>query len=150
MKKNVVTFVSITFLVLAVILLPGCKESEVTPTNTGFVGKMWVLQSIFYNGIGESFPSGTFSIRFNNDGSFDMNADCNSCGGTYSLGNEGIITFPSGFVCTEVDCGPGSGDTEFLAAMNRVVGYQYDSESGKFLALFFIDNGNWLYFERGN
>lgn len=149
MKKNIVFSIMVIFVLGILILHPGCKESDDTSTtDTGFIGKMWVLQGISYAGIGQTFLQGDFWVMFNEDGTFDMGADCNTCGGSYTLGDSGEMSFPDSFMCTEVLCDANSGDTEFKAAMNRVVSYQYGSGEEQYLALFFINESNWLYFER--
>jgi len=149
MKKKIVLLVTVIFLTGIVFLHPGCKEAEVI-IDTGFIGKVWELQHIYYSGIEGKLLHGNFWIRFNDDVTFNMGADCNDCSGSYNLGTNGEISFPNSFVCTEVACGPGSGDTEFKAALSRTVRFQYDSDNGQYLLLFFIDDGNWLYFEQQN
>ncbi len=147
MKKSIVLILVIFTVSSMLFLFSGCKESDI-PIDTGFTGRVWTLQYIDYSGIGQITLDGEYWVRFEDDGSFTMGADCNECGGTYTLGTNGEMNFPDSFFCTEVACGTDSDDTEFRTAMDRVIGYRYDATDGSYIALYFIDQNNWLYFER--
>ena len=123
MKK--IIFAVLTVLIFMGLLInTGCWKSDSTDEDT-LVGITWVLQTIRYPGRTVTIEE-TFTMLFNNDGSLDMVVDCNTCGGSYALGDNNAISFPGALGCTEVACGPDSKDVEFHDALESVSRYEVD------------------------
>jgi heat shock protein HslJ len=110
--------------VVSVALLAGCGTNSASLT-----GKTWQLTSVQVTGAGSVIPPGVhsvadqlrYTITFNDDGTFDAVADCNSVGGSYTTdGNKMTITpGPS----TLVACPADSYGDAFVAALGQVATY---------------------------
>ena len=93
---------------LAGLPLLSCSEGMTSPSD--LLGGEWRLQSMRLTGAAASFvpddPS-RFTVEFEADGAIGVRADCNSCGGTYSLrGSQ--LTVP-GMACTLALCATPNG-----------------------------------------
>jgi heat shock protein HslJ len=93
---------------LAGLPLLSCSDGVTGPSDV--MGGLWKLQSMRLAGATSSFvPSdpSRFTVEFKSDGAIGLRADCNSCGGTYSLsGNR--LTVP-GMACTLALCATPNG-----------------------------------------
>lgn len=128
---------------ITLLLLPtGCKKSESNPDND-IAGIQWILESIRYSDQNVVQIEELFTILFNNDGSLQMEVDCNTCAGTYQLGAGNSITFTDHIACTEVFCGVNSKDTEFHDALDTASRYEKD---GTILTIFFNSEQSRLIF----
>lgn len=88
--------------------LLSCSEGMTGPSD--LMGGEWRLQSMRLTSAAASFvpddPS-RFTVEFEADGAIGVRADCNSCGGSYSLrGSQ--LTVP-GMACTLALCATPSG-----------------------------------------
>ena len=57
-------------------------------------------------------PAGTFTLRFAEEGRLEVRADCNGCGGTYSLTGGRLSVSP--LACTRAFCPSAPFDTEYV------------------------------------
>jgi len=93
----------------------GCSDSPVTPTSpTAGSGSLaltasqlsgaWTLTSMQAAGQGvQPVPAGAaYTLSFA-DGRFSVRADCNSCGGTYTLAGNTVTLGPN-LACTRAAC----------------------------------------------
>ena len=88
---------------LAGLALVSCSDGMTGPSELT-VG-VWRLQSMRLAGATSSFvpdDPGRYTVEFKPDGLIGVRADCNSCGGTYSLSGD-RLTVP-GMACTLALC----------------------------------------------
>ena len=65
--------------------------------------------------------SRTYTVTFRDDGNIGMQADCNTCGGSYA--RAGTALDVEGIVCTEIACGTGSRGSAFAVAVGSARAY---------------------------
>jgi heat shock protein HslJ len=106
----------VLLLVCALAVMPACDDSPTSPSDA--VGQTWHLVSLQRDGSDLILsPDPTqFTLRLEENGRVAVKADCNACGGSYSLSGS-TIDF-SAIACTKVGC-PNSGpfDSDFAAAL---------------------------------
>ena len=78
--------------VAAALPLLSCSEEVTGPSDV--VGTVWRLESMQRTGAARFVPDdpSRFTIEFKADGSLAVRADCNGCGGSYTL-NGGTLTW---------------------------------------------------------
>lgn len=104
-------------LVLLALLALGCDErTPVSPSS--LQSQTWRLESIERVGSPAiTIPTpGAYTVVFEADGRLSVRADCNSCGGRYSLNGSTLST--SGVACTRVFCGNNI-DTTFASSLGE-------------------------------
>jgi heat shock protein HslJ len=102
-KMRVFSGVRAASAVLAVTLpLWSCSDGMTGPSD--IAGGAWKLQSMEFAGAARFVPDNAdlFTVEFHADGLIGVVADCNQCGGTYSVG-DGTLTVPP-MACTLVLC----------------------------------------------
>jgi heat shock protein HslJ len=104
------------------ILLAGCGAGSNADSASGdsITGVVWQWQSVTDQDTNETMtvPTPSYTIEFNEDGTFSGQADCNTIAGTYSQENGFSITLgPS----TLAFCGEASLDTVYLDLLSNVV-----------------------------
>ena len=90
-------------ILLAVVAVAACDESPASPSE--LVGDVWQLVSIEATGaapIGIPDPA-RYTIQFLEAGRVSVRADCNTCGGTYTLNGQTLMAAPS-MACTRAAC----------------------------------------------
>jgi heat shock protein HslJ len=88
--------------------LLSCSDPVTGPSD--LEGGPWRLESMEPAGAARFVPDdpGRFTVEFRSDGKIAVVADCNGCGGGYSV-NGGILTVPA-LACTLIACaGPEGG-----------------------------------------
>lgn len=83
------------------LLISACSKNSTNVDITEYYWNVTVVQKP-----GEQKPTianGNYIVRFDTNGTFTLQLDVNGCGGSYSLGNKGSITF-SNLFCTHVCC----------------------------------------------
>jgi heat shock protein HslJ len=83
--------------VLASMLLAACG-----PSSASLTGRMWKLTAVTGTGTGSQLPPGVvpvvdqarYTITFNDDGTFQAQADCNSVSGSYATSGNSITITP--------------------------------------------------------
>lgn len=76
-------------------------------------GGIWKAQSLELRvGLVAIARPENYTVEFRDAGKLAVKADCNSCGGTYSLSGDSLQIGP--MACTRAFCGPTSNDTAFL------------------------------------
>lgn len=81
--------------------------------------------------------SRSYTTTFRADGDIGMQADCNTCGGTYER-EAGVLSI-SELVCTEIACGRGSRGAAFAVALAEA--RQYRIRDGLLLIAYGEDRG---------
>jgi heat shock protein HslJ len=96
----------------------GCDENPVGPTPIRNV--TWKLESIERTGAATiTVPNPEqFTVRFEDNGNLSVRADCNSCGGSYSL--DGSSLSIGNVACTLIACPLPGLDTTFTQALSNV------------------------------
>ena len=135
MKRFLLIFM-LLFMVWGMVSHTGCKKSDINePPDMSIVGVKWVLESIQYSATNVIPIIETFYILLKEDSRVEMEVDCNSCGGGYTLGNNNFISFDyTSIFCTEAYCGDDSMDNEFHQALGSATKYEVDG------------NRLWVYF----
>ena len=93
---------------LAGLPLLSCSEGVTSPSD--LLGGEWRLQSMRLTSAAASFVPNDprqFTVEFEADGAIGVRADCNSCGGTYSVSGS-QLTVP-GMACTLALCATPNG-----------------------------------------
>ena len=94
--------------VLAALPLVGCSDAVTGPSDV--VGGAWKLESMHVSGASTFVPSdpSRFTVDFKDNGTIGVRADCNVCGGTYTM-NEDRLTVPA-LTCTLALCATPRGE----------------------------------------
>ena len=82
--------------------LAGCSEDVTGPSD--LQGGAWRLRSMETETGGRFVPDdpGQFTVEFKADGTIGVRADCNGCGGSYTLAGDRLTVGP--LVCTLIAC----------------------------------------------
>jgi heat shock protein HslJ len=82
--------------------LVSCSEEVTGPSDV--VGTVWRLSSMERTGAARFVPDdpSRFTVEFKADGQLGLRADCNVCGGSYTLNGGNLTSGP--LVCTLVAC----------------------------------------------
>jgi heat shock protein HslJ len=101
-----------TAVVASAVLALGCGGASMTGPSE-VVGVTWHLQSLQRAGtVAVSPPAGSFFLLFADEGRVDVRADCNGCGGTYSLTGGRLSVSP--LACTRAFCPSAPFDTQYV------------------------------------
>ena len=94
--------------------IASCGENLMGPSDLQGV---WRLESMQPNGAAACEPDdrSRFTVEFKSDGTTGVRADCNVCGGSYSLSGETLTVGP--LVCTLIAC-PTERGQEFAALLD--------------------------------
>lgn len=101
---------------MAALAMAGCDDSPASPSD--IVGQTWQLVSLQRDGSDLIFaPDPTkFTLRLEDGGRSAVMADCNTCGGSYSI--DGSALEFSAIACTKIAC-PNGGpfDSDYALAL---------------------------------
>lgn len=139
MKKSV----GLTLFVVLALALVACRPSASTPSLTGTTWQWTAMQTTAPASQSMVPPPdvGKYTIKFNMDGTAEINADCNGVGATYTTnGSNMTITLGAG---TLMYCGDASLDQIYLKSLAQVASYSIDN-SGLHLGL--ANNGGKMDF----
>lgn len=103
----------LTLLALATSLASACGDAVATGPSA-VVGGVWKVRSIETSTGGFVTPSRpeNYTVEFGEAGRVSVRADCNVCGGTYSISGASLQF--GALACTRAFCGPDSNDRPFL------------------------------------
>lgn len=115
-------------------------EGEADPSRMTLTMKKWEWMSALYNDGREVKPKqpGKFGITFMDEGRFSLSTDCNSMGGSYTVGADNRITF-SQVLSTKMYC-EGSQEDVFAGLIENTASYHFTSKGELILELKF-DSG---------
>jgi heat shock protein HslJ len=90
-------------LLVGTLVVASCADDDLTGASD-LMGGTWRLQSLALSGAAEFVPPDPerFTVNFTSAGQVEVVADCNSCGGAFSVG-EDTLTVPE-LTCTLVAC----------------------------------------------
>ena len=99
----------------AAFVVVSCSESVTGPSD--LQGGAWRLASMETETGGRFVPDdpGRFTVEFNADGTVGVRADCNGCGGSYTLDGDRLTVGP--LACTLIACATGRGQ-EFASLID--------------------------------
>ncbi len=102
-----------TLLALATSLASACGDGVATGPSA-VVGGVWKVRIIGTSAGGCVAPSRpeNYTVEFGEAGRVSVRADCNVCGGTYSISGASLQF--GALACTRAFCGPDSNDRQFL------------------------------------
>ncbi|MET0555972.1 MAG: META domain-containing protein [Vicinamibacteria bacterium] len=101
-------------LLVGTLVVVSCADDDLTGASD-LMGGRWQLQTLALAGAAEFTPPdpSRFAVSFTGEGRVEVTADCNSCGGAFSVG-EDSLTVPE-LTCTLVACAtPQGGQFETL------------------------------------
>jgi heat shock protein HslJ len=95
-------FARVLVLFACALFHPGCSDEVTGPSD--LEGGTWRLQSMALDGADAFVPEdrSRFTIEFGADGNLGVRADCNVCGGSYTLSGGRMTVGP--MACTLVAC----------------------------------------------
>jgi heat shock protein HslJ len=95
-------FARVLILFAGALVHAACSDEVTGPSD--LVGGAWRLESMELDDADAFVPTdpSRFTVEFNADGSLGVRADCNQCGGTYTLSNGRMTVGP--LFCTLVAC----------------------------------------------
>ena len=117
-------------LCLGILMLAACAPEAEPASSDSITGIVWQWESVTEQPAGSTttVPNPeNYTILFNEDGTFEGKADCNSFGGTYSQENGFTITLgPS----TMAFCGEASLDGDYLDLLSNIAAGGPDGSGG--------------------
>jgi heat shock protein HslJ len=108
----------VLFLLMLAAGAVACDENPISPTEIRNV--TWKLESIERPGSATiTVPNPElYTVRFENNGNLAVRADCNTCGGRYSLNGSSLSV--GDVACTLIACAVPGLDTTFTSALRNV------------------------------
>ena len=105
----------VLIIIAAAVPLVSCSNEVTGPSDV--VGTVWKLESMERTGAARFVPEdpNKFTVEFKADGSLGVQADCNGCGGTYTLSDGALNSGP--LVCTLIAC-PGPEGQQFAGIID--------------------------------
>ncbi|MBP9715027.1 MAG: META domain-containing protein [Candidatus Pacebacteria bacterium] len=123
------------------------QENNIVNNNTNgdviyptVVGNVWKWQGIIMSDDTTIVPAkpGVFTLTFSQEGQVSGTTDCNSFSGTYSVGEDGLVTWGA-FASTKMFC-ENSQESVFLDKVANVDRIFFD-EAGNLILLLKFDSG---------
>jgi heat shock protein HslJ len=130
----------LTILAASALLLSGCASTA----GGDITGPTWHLTSFTTDQRQEIVSAeavATYTITFNDDGTWNGQADCNQVSGTYTIEGESILTITLG-PSTMAACGEDSLSDRYLEALVTTTTYSIAENQ---MTLTLGDNGELLY-----
>jgi heat shock protein HslJ len=106
------------FIVLLGLIAVSCGGDATGPTPpSGIQSTNWRLQTLQHAGAAlVTVPTpDQYTLMLDTSGQAGVRADCNSCGGRYTLDGSTLTLTP--LACTLIACPPGSLDSDYLALL---------------------------------
>jgi heat shock protein HslJ len=113
---------------MTLLVLTSCEDSLTNPSD---LGGEWRLEALRAPDGTQITPpdSGRFTVQFEADGQVLARADCNGCGGRYTLDDDTVVV--SQLACTLIGCPNPPFDQQYLAVL--VGASSFDLEDGKLI-----------------
>jgi heat shock protein HslJ len=114
-------------MLVAGLALTSCADSVTSPSDV--MGGVWTLQSMQVAGEDPFVPAepDRFTVEFAADGQIAVVADCNQCGGRYTV-EDGTLTVTD-LACTLVACATPEGE-QFAALIDGTSSLESEGSSG--------------------
>jgi heat shock protein HslJ len=133
----------LTILAASAVLLAGCASTA----GGDITGQTWHLTSITTIQRQDIVPAeavASYTLTFNDDGTWNGQADCNQLSGTYTIEGEAILTIALG-PSTMAACGEDSLSDRYVEALTTTTTYSIAENQ---MTLTLADNGELLYQSR--
>ena len=116
MKKSIIIF----SIALIIVLITGCKTTQTANiTKESLAGSNWQLLSVMGKEVSSAdYAKGLPDAAFGSDDRISGNGGCNRYSGSYTLEENGTITFGT-MISTKMFC-LGGGETEFMKTIAQV------------------------------
>jgi heat shock protein HslJ len=113
-------------LIILLLFLNGCKDTATDAETKELLNTLWTLESFETDGEVIVPPEDQiYNIRFNTDGTFIGQNDCNEIGGKYRFfRNNQIEILEIG--TTKIYCGQGSKDSIYFEALRKADSYEIE------------------------
>jgi heat shock protein HslJ len=113
--------------VLLALASAGCAVKLTEPSE--ILGTTWHLESLQRANAGGEVrpPAGEFTLRFTDEGRLEVRADCNGCGGGYTLDRESLRVGP--LACTRVFCPSAPFDTDYATLVESATIVQREGDT---------------------
>lgn len=141
----------LTVIVAGVVLVGGFflfnsyiyKEKQADTTDATLTSKTWSWVAALYNDGREILPQDptAFTLTFGTDGTFNATTDCNNMSGSYTVQNDGQISFGQ-IAMTKMYC-EGSQEGTFSRLLTDTATYHI--ESGELILGLKFDSGSVLF-----
>jgi heat shock protein HslJ len=101
-------------------------EGEVDVTGPSALQGEWRLELLQRSGSStiSGEVAGRFTVRFDEDGRISVRADCNSCGGTFRIEDQWVVT--GTLACTRVYCPSAPLDSAFMEVLDGRSAIRFD------------------------
>lgn len=114
--------------VMTLLVLTSCEDSVTDPSDLAGEWRLEVMRAP--DGTQSTPPdSGRFTVQFEADGQVLARADCNGCGGRYTLDDDTVVV--SQLACTLIACPNAPFDQQYLAVL--VGASSFDLEDGQLI-----------------
>ena len=111
----------LTILAASALMLGGCASTAGGDITEG-TWHLTSITSIHRQAIVPAEAMANYTLKYNDDGTFDAQADCNQVSGTYTVVDESVLTLTLG-PSTLAACGEGSLSAEYVQLLGDVKTY---------------------------
>ena len=124
-RKSVRRFAPVVVLFASALVHAACSDEVTGPSD--LVGDAWRLESMELDDAAAFVPAdpSRFTVEFNEDGTLGVTADCNQCGGSYTLTDGRLTAGP--LVCTLIAC-PTNRGQEFASLIDGTSSLELDDD----------------------
>lgn len=146
MNKVLITIVAMVALLVGGFLVLNnyiYQEKQADPTDASLTSQTWTWVAALYNDGREVVPQDptAFTLNFGTDGTFDATTDCNSMSGSYTVGDDGQISFGP-IAMTKMFC-EGSQEQTFSRLLTDTTTYHITS--GELIFDLKFDSGSVVF-----
>lgn len=123
-RKPARSFARVLILFAGAFVHAACSDEVTGPSD--LVGGAWRLESMELDGAAAFVPDdpSRFTVEFKADGSLGVRADCNQCGGSYTLSGGNMTAGP--LFCTLVAC-PTNRGQEFTSLIDGTTSLELEA-----------------------
>jgi heat shock protein HslJ len=109
--------------VMSLLVLTSCEDAVTNPSDLGGQWRLEVLRGPDGSQVTPPDPS-RFTVEFAADGQILVRADCNGCGGRYTLDDDTVVV--STLACTLIACPNAPLDARFLAILDGASSFDFE------------------------
>lgn len=111
--------------VMSLLALASCEDGVTNPSDLGGQWRLEVLRAPDGSQVAPPDPS-RFTVEFAADGQVLARADCNGCGGRYTLDDDTLVV--STLACTLIACPSAPLDGRFLSILDGSSSFDFEDE----------------------
>ena len=109
--------------VTSLLILTSCEDVVTNPSDLGGQWRLESLQGSDGSSVTPPDP-GRFTVEFQADGQMSALADCNGCGGRYTLDDDTLLV--TEVTCTLIACPGAPLDARFLSILEGASSFEFD------------------------